>query len=128
MGSVAAAKAKKKHWVKKRGFTPVTLRCAYCEEEFTEMPGRMMRRLRQMAEHSGGTQLYCSKQCARHARTDRAGCTAIFKRRAGWSDEKWFWERKLVGLGLGMDRGRRNWLQYGWEPLTSISKVPESKE
>jgi hypothetical protein len=61
------------------------------------------------------TGLFCSVACGNHARrgTGTNGAVAQFKRRAGWSDERWLWERRLVELGLGMGRGEEPWLSYG---------------
>lgn len=99
----------------------VTLECADCGEMFKLSLFEAKRRLGQMAKHGGGLALFCSQSCANAARTDNSGALARFKRRAGWTDEKWEWERKLVELNLGMGRGLAR-LDYGWEG------VPQRKD
>lgn len=96
----------------------VTETCGCCEKEFVLPLAEHDRRLKQMAAHSGKTKLYCSRACsALESSKDRPGNIAQFKRRPGWSDERWYWERLLVQLGLGEMRGISSYLDYGVQEL-----------
>jgi hypothetical protein len=87
--------------------------CGYCEKDFSLKSSVARFRLKQTMLKSGGNKLFCSRSCSMMVRRGRGlGGARKFARRDGWSDERWYWERKLVELGLGMDRGVDKWILY----------------
>jgi hypothetical protein len=94
----------------KRPKFSVYLFCPECDQLFSRTKPRYLDYLRK----SKSGKLFCSVSCAStfHTRTANTGALSRFKRRRGWSDERWEWERKLVELNLGMDKGFSR-LDYG---------------
>lgn len=83
-----------------------TLVCGYCEKVFELKPSVARWRAKKRMEQSGSSTLFCSNSCGvlSHAGSGLGGSLS-FKRRSWMSDEVWFYEKTLVELGLGMDRG-----------------------
>jgi hypothetical protein len=100
--------------VDKRFHERVKVICGYCEEEFGLIPGVLKYRLDLAAKRKREPILYCSCSCAVFARAGK-GISGLhmLKRHSNWSDEQWEWERKLVKLGLAMNRGCSGYLVYG---------------
>lgn len=88
--------------------------CPQCETPFSIRQGDFDKRRKRAA--SG--KVYCSAPCAGRSSHKKP----TFKRRQGWTDERWEWEQKLQQEGLGMDKARTSWTSYGHE------EVPPDKE
>jgi hypothetical protein len=107
-----------------KGQAFTTLVCPVCEKEFKIQRGQITRRLKQMKRLSGGTTLYCSKECGGASKRGKGyGSAARVVRQPGWTLERWKWEKLLAKLGLGMAQGLSRLLDYGWEPFDDSVKL-----
>lgn len=95
----------------------VVCECACCGKEFGLRPYVREKRLKQ----NGGSRLYCSRACGGTGVPGQAGNVGGFKRKPGWSDDRWFWELELIRFGLGMSRGLPRWLEFGLEELGNFT-------
>lgn len=83
--------------------------CPYCEKVFKATARELKSRIN--ASKSG--KIYCSHSCRSLGwQQGKKGNIHSFKRRPGWDDERWHWEKLLVEAGLGMGRGETDYIQY----------------
>lgn len=85
----------------------IVVECGNCEKKYKLRPHQLRWRL---AKTKHG-KLFCSRNCASSGH-HRRGNVHLFKRRDWWDDVRWYWERELVKLGLGMERGIAAFIEY----------------